>query len=38
MCRRLRFFHEQVTKADIPLGGNYGDLNMDLDELEVLLP
>lgn len=37
MCRRLRVFHEQVTKAEIPLSTAVGDIGMDLDELEAKL-
>ena len=35
MCRRLRFFHEQVALAEIPLSHAVGELGHDLDELEV---
>lgn len=35
MSRRLRFFHEQVTGAEIPMAGATTDIGADLDELEV---
>lgn len=35
MARRLRFFHEQVTGASIPLQSPMLDAGVDLDELEV---
>ena len=35
MSRRLRFFHEQVTGAEIPMAGALADIGTDLDELEV---
>ena len=37
MSRRLRFFHEQVTGAEIPMAGATTDIGADLDELEVRL-
>ena len=35
MSRRLRFFHEQVTGAEIPMDPAMVDIGADLDELEV---
>lgn len=35
MSRRLRFFHEQVTAAEIPMAGATADIGTDLDELEA---
>lgn len=37
MARRLRFFHEQVTGASIPLQSPMLDAGVDLDELESKL-
>ena len=35
MARRLRFFHEQVMGAHVPLQSPMLDAGVDLDELEV---
>jgi hypothetical protein len=35
MSRRLRFFHEQVSGAEIPMAGAMVDIGTDLDEMEV---
>jgi hypothetical protein len=35
MSRRLRYFHEQVSGAEIPMAGAIVDVGTDLDEMEV---